>query len=185
MSQPVRSCPSDCCAIYQMVKGDSTMSSTAMNRDQVTTTIQSRNWSFWLSLVLVVIGIGISGYLSYVKLTDVPMQCVQGSVFNCDAVQNSAYSRMFGIPIAYMGLATYLLIGALLLLHDRVGFLRDFGVMIEFGVILFAFLFSVWLVYVQVFILEALCVWCLAHEINMTALFVVAILRLRKALAAS
>lgn len=142
----------------------------------------SRDWLRILALVLVGIGILLSGYLSYVKLTEVPIQCIEGGAFQCDVVQNSAYARLAGIPIAYLGLATYGLIGFLILFQDRIGFLRDYGNVLEFGVVLFSFLFSMWLVYVQVAILEALCQWCLAHEVNMTILFIVAILRLRRSL---
>ncbi|MBC8100034.1 MAG: hypothetical protein H7Y11_11375 [Armatimonadetes bacterium] len=72
-----------------------------------TTAIARTRFTLWhISLLLVLVGIGISGYLSYVKLTDVPMVCAANSVFNCEAVQSSAYSRIFGIPIAWLGLAT-------------------------------------------------------------------------------
>ena len=149
----------------------------------IVTNSKSRDWLYILSIVLVVIGILISGYLSYVKLTDVPMVCVAGSVFNCEVVQNSVYARLFNIPIAWLGFATYLVIGALLLLQNRVGFLREYGVMLQFGIILFAFLFSMWLVYVQFFRLQALCMWCLSHELNMTILFIISIVRLKRSLA--
>lgn len=135
-----------------------------------------------ISLVLVVIGILVSGYLSYVKLTNVAMVCAQGSVFNCDVVQNSAYSRIFGIPIAWLGLATYLIIGGLLLFQYRIPFLQEFGGMLIFGVVLFAFVYSVYLVYIQVAILQALCQWCLMHEFNMTILFIVTCFRLKNEL---
>ncbi len=150
---------------------------------EVITEGKSRDWLYIISILLVVIGIGISGYLSYVKLTDVPMVCVAGSVFNCEVVQNSVYARLFNIPIAWLGLATYLVIGALLILQNRLAFLREYGVMIQFGIILFAFLFSVWLVYVQVFRLQALCMWCLSHEAIMTLLFIISIPRLIRSLA--
>ena len=55
-------------------------------------------------------------------------------------------------------------------------------VTLVFGVTLFAFLFSMWLVYVQVALLQALCLWCLGHEITMTLLFIVSGLRLRQML---
>ncbi len=137
-----------------------------------------------ISLILIVIGIAVSGYLSYVKLTNVAMICAEGGAFNCDVVQNSAYSRLLGIPIAYMGLATYLVMGGLLLFGDRIPVIRDYNVVLFFAINLFAFLFSMWLVYVQVGILEALCVWCLAHEVIITILFVISILRLRRHMSA-
>lgn len=143
-----------------------------------------RDGLYIFSLVLVAIGIFISGYLSYVKLTDVPMVCVAGSVFNCEVVQNSIYARLFGIPIAWFGLGVYLLLGALLLLQNRSTFMREYGVMLQFGIILFAWMFSMWLVYVQFFRLQALCPWCLSHEANFTILFIVSIFRLKRSLTA-
>ncbi|MCS6835011.1 MAG: vitamin K epoxide reductase family protein [Anaerolineae bacterium] len=133
-----------------------------------------------LLLVSVVFGLLVSGYLSYVKLVDVPMACVEGGAFDCGKVQNSAYSMMFGIPIAWLGFATYVVLGLLVLLEDRLAFLRENGRLLVFGVALMAFIYSMWLVYVQVALLGALCVWCLLHEANMVVFFVVACWRLYK-----
>jgi uncharacterized membrane protein len=135
-----------------------------------------------ISLVLVVLGLLISGYLSYTKLAGGELLCVEGESWNCDVVQNSVYADMFGIPVAYLGFATYALIGVLLLFQNRIGFLRDYGTVMLFGVVLFAFAFSMYLVYVQGAILGAWCVWCLAHEAIMTALFVVTGVRLYREL---
>jgi uncharacterized membrane protein len=137
-----------------------------------------------VSLVLVLIGLIISGYLSYVKLANTVVTCVGGEAFNCEFVQNSAYSKLAGIPIAYPGFLTYLALGAILLLQNRVALLQEYGVILVFGITLFAFLFSVWLVYAQAFLLQAFCVWCLSHEVTMTLLFIVSALRLRQTLSA-
>jgi len=150
---------------------------------KVATSGKSRDWLYTISLVLVVIGIGISGYLSYVKLTETATICVGGGAFNCEVVQSSVYSKLFNIPIAYLGLATYLVLAALLLLQNRIAFLQEYGVMLQFGIIIFAFLFSVWLVYLQAFQLKAFCTWCLSHEVTMTLLFIISIFRLKKSLA--
>jgi uncharacterized membrane protein len=136
-------------------------------------------WLRYLSLLLVVIGIGVSGYLSYVKLADERLICTQSDTFQCDVVQNSAYAEMFGIPIAYLGLGTYLVIGVLLLLEDRLVILHENDLLIVFGIVLFAFVYSIYLVYLQGWVLQAWCQWCLTHEVNMTILFIVTILRLR------
>lgn len=134
------------------------------------------------SLILIVIGLLVSGYLSYVKLTDTNMVCAEGGAFNCDAVQRSVYSKFMGIEVAYLGLATYVVLGALVLFEQRTPILQQYGPMIIFGITLFAFLFSMWLVYVQAVLLQAFCMWCLAHEVTMTLLFGVSGLRLRRAL---
>jgi len=133
-----------------------------------------------VSLILVIVGLAISGYLSYVKLTEVPMICVANSTtFNCEVVQNSAYSRIAGIPIAWFGFAVYIILFGLLLLENRIEFLKQNGVLVIFGITLFAWLYSVYLVYLQFFVLKALCPWCLGHEATMTLIFIVTCLRLR------
>ncbi|MDX2076824.1 MAG: vitamin K epoxide reductase family protein [bacterium] len=159
-----------------------------------------------ISLLLVVFGLFVSGYLSYVKLTNAPMVCPtgEGSAFNCEVVQNSIYAYMppkSGIAIAWLGFATYLVIGWLLLLERHLAFLYKWNVPIQkgvvtettrflsqylgewlvpitFGIVTFAFLFSMYLVYVQAVLLKAFCMWCLMHEANMTILFIVSVIRL-------
>lgn len=160
--------------------------STAQTKRQESTiaALSTGNTLRIISLVLIVIGIFISGYLSYVKLTNVAMVCVESGAFNCEVVQNSAYSRLFGIPVAWLGLGTYLVMGAIILFEKRIAFLREYGIMLVFGINLFGWLFSMWLVYVQFFLLKALCPWCLSHEVVITILFVISILRLRKSLTA-
>ena len=124
-----------------------------------------------LALILVVIGLVISGYLSYVKLLDVPIICVEGEQFSCTAVESSKWSTFQGIPVAYLGFAGYLFIGAVLLLEKRIAFLEDNGRLILFIIALFGWMYSMWLVYVQAVIILAFCQWCLAHEFNFTILF--------------
>ena len=113
------------------------------------------------------------------------MICVANSqTFNCEVVQNSAYSRIGGVPIAWFGFATYVVLLVLLLLENRIEFLKQNGILVIFGITLFAWLYSMYLVYLQFFVLNALCPWCLGHEIVMTLIFIVVCLRLRKTLAA-
>lgn len=135
-----------------------------------------------ISLVLVVVGLLISGYLSYLKLTSTSAVCVGGAAFNCDYVESSQYSKLAGIPIAYLGLATYLFIGAALLFENRIALLKSYGAVLIFGITLFAFLFSLWLIYVQAALLQAWCIWCLSHELTMTLLFIISGIRLKQML---
>ena len=142
---------------------------TSEKRAAYTPALSLRN----ISLIILTLAILVSGYLTYVKATDVAMVCVESATFDCGKVQNSAYAEIFGIPIAWLGLATNLLILALILLEDGVPFLQDYGLILTFGVVLFAFLFSIYLVYVQAVLLNAYCPWCLTHEALITALFIV------------
>lgn len=124
------------------------------------------------------VGLFVSGYLSYLKIADTPSVCVKGGPFNCDLVLNSKYSELWGMPIAWLGLAIYIMLAIILLLAERREALRLYGQLAAFGVALFAWLFSMWLVYVQFVLLGALCPWCLSHEINFTILFGLICLRL-------
>lgn len=133
-----------------------------------------------IQLLSVLIGLGISGYLSYLKMSHVPSVCIENGPFNCEVVLNSIYSEIAGIPIAYLGFLTYVVIGIVLLLENRVGFLQEYGKLITFGVGLFAWMFSMWLVFVQFALLQALCPWCLSHETNFTILFGLICYRLYK-----
>ena len=122
-------------------------------------------------MLFIVIGLLVAGYLSYLKLVDAPAVCVESGPFDCNVVLNSQYSELSGVPIAYLGFAVYAAIGLVVLLETRLDFLRQFGSLITFGIGLFAWLFSMWLVYVQFALLQALCPWCLTHETNFTILF--------------
>ena len=125
-----------------------------------------------LQFLLVVIGLFIAGYLSYLKLAAAPAACVEAGPFNCNVVLNSQYSELAGVPIAYLGFSVYALIGLVMLFEGKLSFLEQYGSLLIFGIGLFAWLFSMWLVYVQFFLLEALCPWCLSHETNFTLLFI-------------
>ncbi len=121
--------------------------------------------------LLVLIGLFIAGYLSYLKLAAAPAACVEAGPFDCNVVLNSQYSELAGVPIAYLGFVVYALIGLVMLFERKFSFLEQYGSLLVFGIGIFAWLFSMWLVYVQFFLLEALCPWCLSHETNFTLLF--------------
>lgn len=137
-----------------------------------------------LSFIILAGMLLVSGYLTYVKVSDTPMECVQSSTFNCGAVQNSVYSEVFDVPIAVWGFLTNWIVLALLLLETRVGFFIDNGLTLLWGVVFFEFIYSVYLVYVQAAILEAYCPWCLTHEALVAGLFIVTTARLWKSMSA-
>lgn len=124
-------------------------------------------------LILVLIGLLISAYLSYTEFANVLIVCTEGDSFDCNLVQQSAWSKFVGIPVAYLGFIGYLTIGALLLFEDRNEFLEDNARLILFAIGLVGWLFSMWLIYVQAVILGSFCQWCLGHEANFTILFAV------------
>jgi uncharacterized membrane protein len=97
--------------------------------------------------------------------------CATAGRIDCGTVLNSAYSELAGIPIAWLGLGTNLVIVGLMLVQNRLNFMREYGTLIIFDVVLFAFIYSVYLVYLQAFVIQAYCPWCLSHEALITVLF--------------
>ncbi|GAB1421329.1 hypothetical protein MASR2M15_14880 [Anaerolineales bacterium] len=139
---------------------------------------QTSNRLRLISLGLVLIGVLISGYLSYAALTNTVTICANEGSLDCEVVQNSVYAKFAGIPVAYLGLASYLVIGLILLFENRVSLLANYGIALNFAIVLFGFFFSMWLFYVQAVLLQSFCQWCLLHELNFTILFLISVVRL-------
>src|SRR5664279_5287028 len=107
---------------------------------QETNAARRRFTLYHLSIVLLVIGLLITGYLSYEHATGNAVACVSGSTtFDCDAVNSSIYAQFpagTGIYVGYLGLAADIFMFAVLLLEPKVEFLRSYGVMIVFAIAL-------------------------------------------------
>ena len=93
------------------------------------------------------------------------------------------YEYFSGTPVPMLEpgqkwVALNLLLVALLILETRLSFLAQYSAPIIFGVLLFAFLFSVYLVYVQAVLITKYCPWCLTHEALVTIVFALSVKRL-------
>jgi len=142
----------------------------AVRNESEAVMLQEHLWLRWLSLASVVFGVLVSAYMSYHEILGTAVACTTGGAFNCSVVQNSAYAHMFGVPVALWGLLTYLLIGALLLVRSSHPVMQENGNALLLILVFGAFLFSMYLIYLQGVVLQAWCMWCLMHEINITVL---------------
>ncbi len=119
--------------------------------------------------IVALAGLGVSGYLTIVRFSgDVPV-CVVGG--GCGTVQKSEYSELAGIPVAVLGLAAYagLLLAAIL--PGQLGrALGLFTALVGVG-------FSGWLTYAELFIIEAICAWCVTSAVLITLALVLAVMR--------
>lgn len=138
--------------------------------------------SWHIAVLLVAVGLVISGYLTYTKVSSTDILCVEAQIFNCAAVEQSQWSNIMGIPVSILGLLGYVSMGILFALELRFPSHHLQISLLTFTITLIAWLFSMWLVYVQAAILQTFCQWCLSHELNITVLFVLVIYRLRHAL---
>ena len=126
------------------------------------------------ALFLSLLGIGVAGYLTYVHYADISPICAGGSG-GCERVQASDQSKLAGIPVALLGLLSYV---TLLGLNVARGELARAGAAL---VAIIGFGFSAYLTYESVTVIEATCQWCLSSFAIMTLMAIVTVTRLLRA----
>jgi uncharacterized membrane protein len=126
-------------------------------------------------IALSVLGVAIASYLTWVGLTAGAEPFCSG-LGDCVAVQGSEYGDIAGIPIAAFGLAMYFGL-AVLTVGRRVGPFRAFGLLPvwTFSLAFAGTLYSAYLTYIELFVLNAICVWCVVSAVVVTAIFVLSI----------
>jgi uncharacterized membrane protein len=120
---------------------------------------------------LALVGIAIAGYLTWVHYAGLEPVCVGGGG-GCERVQSSRSAELAGIPVAVLGLGGYVAILASLALPEEQGAsVAAFLALVGFG-------FSAWLTYVEIAKIDAICQWCVASAVVMTALALVSVARI-------
>ena len=132
-------------------------------------------------IALSLIGIIVSAYLSWFKLTSTVTKCIPG-LGDCGSVNSSAYSLLAGIPVAYLGLFSYVLLFGLMIYQLRNPLSIPYVSYGIFGISLAGFLFSGYLTYVEIEILHEICVYCMISAICMTILFGLSLYKIVKLL---
>ena len=131
-----------------------------------------------ITIVLAIIGLLVSIYMTIYKVTNNESMCIGSS--GCSEVNASRYSEINGIPVAVLGVVGYATILVLLLLERRPGFFQDNGPMLLFGVSLIGFLFTLYLIYIEVALIKAYCPFCLTSQAVMTIIFIISVIRLAR-----
>jgi uncharacterized membrane protein len=110
---------------------------------------------------------------------------VCGPVGDCNAVQSSPYARLFGVlPIGVLGVIGYVaILIAWLWGRLRSDRLAEAAPVIVFGLTVFGVLFSVYLTFLEPFVIGAVCAWCLTSAIVMTLLMLITLPPARQTLA--
>ena len=133
-------------------------------------------WLYRISTILAVIGLVVAVYMTIYKATDNDAMCLGSG--DCSTVNASRYSEIYGFPVASVGIAGYF---AILMVHwyersDK--FFINNGPLLVFGFGLTGFLFTLYLIYVEFAILQALCPFCLISQTVMIIIFLISIVRL-------
>ena len=133
-------------------------------------------WLSRISIGLAVLGVLVSAYMTIYKLTDNQSMCLGNG--GCSVVNSSIYSEVYGIPVAVIGMGGYGVILATLLLQGRWQFLQDNAIMLVFGLTLAGFVFTLYLIYVELALIHALCPFCITSQVTITILFILSVTRL-------
>ena len=109
-------------------------------------------------------GIGVATYITIADSGGGSPTCLAGG-HGCATVAESSYSHIGGVNIAIFGIAGYIF------LLGSAFFANDYARLGGFAVALGGFGFSVYLTYLEIFKIEAICQWCVASAALMTILF--------------
>ena len=126
-------------------------------------------------LALSAVGFANSIYLTIKHHSHSAINC--SILEECSAVTTSSYSTILDIPVAVLGVAFYALVFAIIFLFIKTGHRKYLLLLLVISGI--GFLMSVWFIYVQIFILEALCFYCFISAGISTTLFILSIILMR------
>ena len=122
--------------------------------------------------ILTLIGLGVALYLAYIEMSQSEAVC--GPVGHCNIVQASQYAQIFGIPIAVLGVLNYATIGGLwLIVKFSEGRERHWAIMGLITLTMLSVLFSIYLTALELFVIHAVCAWCLTSAVVSALLMLV------------
>jgi uncharacterized membrane protein len=98
----------------------------------------------------------------------------------CHNVNFSPYSEIGGIPVSVFGMAAYLVIAGILLLEPRLMIAQENGSLVIFGISLAGVAFSAYLTWLEIYVIHAICPFCVASAVIISLIFILAIIRLIK-----
>lgn len=133
-------------------------------------------WYPFTILGVSIIGFFDAAYLTIQHYTQFTLPCTitQG----CDLVTKSEYSSILGVPVALLGAIYYLTIFLavyIIIETKKTEYLRFIAIATTFG-----FLFSAWFVYLQLFVINAICQYCILSAITSTTMFIASIMYFSK-----
>ena len=139
-------------------------------------------WLQWITFVLALAGLGVSAYLTYAHYTEAALLgCAESGTVNCQKVTTSAQSYVFGIPVAVLGLAFYAFavpvmspwawrltrLGNSTLarwVSDNLSAIRLVSIFVGVGFVLY-------LLYAELFMIDAICLYCTSVHVITFILF--------------
>jgi uncharacterized membrane protein len=132
-----------------------------------------KGWFKWSVPVLALGGLAVAGYFVFLELTGGQVTC--GPSQGCDTVQNSRYATLFGVlPIGKFGFAGYIaILAAWLLWQYGPASLKKLSSLWMWSLCVFGVLFSIYLTFLEPFVIGATCMWCITSALFMMILLLV------------
>lgn len=125
--------------------------------------------------VLALIGLGVAGYLTYVETQSVSAVC--GPIGDCNSVQTSPYAKVLGVlPVGLLGAFGYIAILVVWFYgRFRSDRLSEYAPLAIFGMTFFGTLYSLYLTFIELFVIKAVCIWCLSSTVIITLLMLLSL----------
>ncbi len=125
--------------------------------------------------ILALLGLGVALYMTYVETQNAVAVC--GPIGDCNAVQSSPFATLFGVlPVGLFGALGY--VGILVAwAANRFGppALARLAGPALLGMGLFGVIFSIYLTYLELFIIKAVCIWCLSSAVLIALVLLLAV----------
>ena len=125
----------------------------------------------WAIIIVLIVGMIAASYLAYVEVTQTEAIC--GPVGDCNTVQQSHFALIFGfLPMAIFGLIGYVMIILAFIYATwfKQGPYHAYAPAIVFVLSMFGLGFSIYLTYLEPFVIGATCAWCLTSAVAMALL---------------
>jgi uncharacterized membrane protein len=129
--------------------------------------------------MLALIGVFVSTYLTLYKFGYIgSLQCAVGS---CETVNTSRWATFFGLPVAAWGLGFYVSALALVVvgIQERYADSRALSLALV-ALTGWGVLFSGWLTYLELFVIDAICIWCVTSAVIVLVMFAVSVAEYRE-----
>jgi uncharacterized membrane protein len=129
-----------------------------------------------IGAAIALLGLAAAGYLTSVKLAGELPAC--GPIRGCETVALSTYSDIAGVPVAALGVVYSLVVLALNLVWWRAGVRA--ALLAAYGLGLLGVLLVAYLTWLELFVIHAVCVWCVAYGLTVIAGWLLAAIALRR-----
>ena len=124
--------------------------------------------------MLAMAGMGVAAYLTYSHYANQPIACV--GLSGCQAVENSEYSKLVGIPVAVLGMLFCAGLLALVVARlVRLPLTEEWASVAAFSMTLTGVAFAAYLTYIELFVVEDVCIWCASFATIITVAWLITI----------